>query len=280
MIIKHFSSTQLQNVAAAGMDTGEFIARLVASEADVFVVGGDFYPDLLKSVGALARLSETVPVVYAPGNIDFYSRTPMEELLAEAKTLADKIGNMHVLYNQSVEIGGTRFLGATLWTRISEELADFGPKLSNDFRAINTVSGLWNVERQNIEHDLTADFLESELSLYRDQPSVVVTHNIPHPSVNDPKYANPRYRDQSMNFLFVADMEWLTSSDIAPDFWVAGTNIFTGENTLGRTTVVSNGLGHPSLKEGKVVHENPLFDFDRTFRVTPKPKAGLSFKPQ
>lgn len=277
MKIRHFSSLQLHNARLCKVDTDDVIRRLATPGADVCVVGGDFFPDLVNSVRELAPVAEHMPVVYAPGNIDFYSHKPMEHLLHEAAELADRIGNIHVLYNRAVMIRDTRFLGTTLWTRIPEDMAAAATKYSNDFRQISTVQGRWDVAKQNLEHDLAVDFLESELSASRDITTVVVTHNIPHQSVNDPKYSDPRYRDQSMNSIFVTDMEWLADSPFAPDYWVAGTNIFTGEAALGKTAVMSNGLGHPRRKTGGGAEfENPEFDFDRTFETRPKPRLAVS----
>lgn len=279
MKVRHFSTLQLQNVRRLGGDTAEIVRELASPGADVCAVGGDFFPDLMTSVRELAPIAEKMPVVYAPGNIDFYSPgKPMEHMLAEAKELAEKIGNIHVLYNAAVTLGDTRFLGTTLWTRIPDDKAVQATRYSNDFNYIRTVQGRWNVRQQNLEHDLAVDFLESELSASRDMPTVVVTHNIPHHSVNDPKFSDPRYRDQDMSAIFVADMEWLTDSPFAPDYWVAGTNIFTGEASLGRTTVVSNGRGHPTRVDGGIAYENPDFDFDRTFDTKPRPRPHTSMR--
>jgi hypothetical protein len=278
--VRHFSSLQLQNVQRIGGDTAAIVRQLASPGADICAVGGDFFPDLATSVQKLAPVAEKMPVVYAPGNIDFYSRgKPMEHMLAEARELAEKIGNIHVLYNTAVTLGGTRFLGTTLWTRIPEEMAARATKYSNDFNYISTAQGLWSVRQQNMEHDLAVDFLENELSASRSMPTVVVTHNIPHHSVNDPKFSDPRYRDQDMSAIFVADLDWMTDSPFAPDYWIAGTNIFTGEASLGRTTVVSNGRGHPTKSAGGITFENSEFDFDRTFETMPKqrplPKVGM-----
>jgi hypothetical protein len=278
MKIRHFSSLQLHNARRVKVDTDDIIKRLATPGADVCVVGGDFFPDLVNSVRELAPVAENMPVIYAPGNLDFYSRKPMEQLLREATELADQIGNIHVLYNRAVSIGDARFLGTTLWTRIAEDKAEAVLLYSNDFQQICTSKGPWSVAQQNLEHDLAVDFLESELIANSDVTTVVVTHNIPHLSVNDPKYNDPRYRDQNMNPIFVADMKWLTDSPFAPDYWIAGTNIFTGEAALGKTSVMSNGLGHPRKNaEGKVEFENPEFDFDKTFDTHPKLRPTISF---
>lgn len=257
------------------METSEIVRRLATPGADVCAVGGDFFPDLVSSIRELAPVAERMPVVYAPGNLDFYAFSkPMEQLLHEAAELAGRIGNIHLLYNAGVTIGDTRFLGTTLWTRIAPEHARVAVEYSNDFRMIRTAAGRWNVEKQNLEHDLAVDFLENELSSNRDLATVVVTHNIPHMSVNDAKYNDPRFRDQSMNAIFVADMEWLSNAPFSPDYWIAGTNIFTGDAMLGKTNVVSNGLGHPKKAQEGVVFENVEFDFDRVFETVPKPRQA------
>lgn len=263
MRIKHFSSTHLLRAASHGYCKRTMVERLAASDADLCVVGGDFCGDLSRSIRELAPIAETMPVVYVPGNLDYYSSEPMERTFLDAQEAAARIGNIHLLNNSSVTLGGVRFLGATLWTEIPEKLSR-GPLISriNDFTYIRTLDGPWSPGRQNIEHRKTVDFLEDELSRETAGPTVVVTHNVPHESVNDPKYAGGE-----LSPFFVTDVAWLTEGPSAPDYWIVGNNMITAVARLGRTKVLSNALGHVT-RDG---FENNAFDWDCVFEAGPAP---------
>lgn len=269
MKIKHFSSTQLHNHYSTA-DRSRIVDELAREPADVFVIGGDFFPSLVRSIEALAPLAAVAPVVYVPGNIDFYSAgTSMsvemsaETMLTRAREVADRIGNIHLLQNESVTIGDTRFMGATLWTHVGDEMREHAKQI-NDFRAIMTSSGPWNIARQNREHDITIDFLENELSVNDGHAKVVVTHNSPHPSAVAPRYVG----DIHTSF-FSCDLSYMMEGRLAPDLWIAGSNPCTAEWTVGQTEIVSNGMGHP-VRGGKA--ENKDFDFNRIVEVRPSPR--------
>lgn len=55
-----------------------------------------------------------VPVIYVPGNHEYFGC----EILSNNKKMKSlaKNSNVHVLINDSVEIDGVLFVGATLWT--------------------------------------------------------------------------------------------------------------------------------------------------------------------
>lgn len=122
-------------------EVGFFMPENGLPDADVLVVAGDFHPPLSKSVAALGRIAKTIPVVYVPGNRDFYSQNTIGEELAEARRVAESIAGagFYILDNEDVVVAGARFVGATLWTDLEfdgglQQSTDF---LSNDFRAIS-----------------------------------------------------------------------------------------------------------------------------------------------
>ena len=81
--------------------------------ADVVVLAGDIHVGL-KGIEWARRSFPSIPIVYVPGNHEFYGEhihDMTQELLMEGR----RVG-VDVLDGRSTVIGGVRFLGATLWT--------------------------------------------------------------------------------------------------------------------------------------------------------------------
>ena len=84
-----------------------------STDADIVVLAGDI--DL--GTGGLAWAMNAIrkPVIYVPGNHEFYFRH-MNKTAIEMREIAAGSGNIHLLDNDEVIIDGVRFLGCTLWT--------------------------------------------------------------------------------------------------------------------------------------------------------------------
>lgn len=233
-------------------------------EADVCVVAGDFFPDLIRSVEALEPISKRMPVILVPGNRDYY-RGPFRpdtktKLLGVAKRRAKKIGNIHVLENDSVEIDGTTFIGSTLWTDLRgvTDPAVFEPW--NDFRKIFVKPD----QRFTPAHQTRAflrskAYIEAELKKPKTGPRVVVSHTIPHPAG-----VSPRFADNAFGVFFNNDFSNLLASADAPEAWIFGNNLDGCDVQVGHTRLLSNPHGHV-LKNGQA--ENPNFNVNKTFEL-------------
>ena len=88
------------------------------TDADVIVLAGDI------SVGSMgvewAAVESEIhqkPVIYVPGNHEYYAGEMTTALEAMRETA--KGTGVSLLENEAIIIGGTRFLGATLWTDYS-----------------------------------------------------------------------------------------------------------------------------------------------------------------
>ena len=81
------------------------------TDADVVVLAGDIGVGLNGIEWAARRFPE-VPVIYVPGNHEFYGHDI--GLTDELKAAAPP--NIHVLNNGRLEFDGVRFLASTLWT--------------------------------------------------------------------------------------------------------------------------------------------------------------------
>lgn len=82
---------------------------------DVVVVAGDTREGLVESIELLREAYPSpVTLVVVAGNHEFYSRVYRHELAA-GRERANEL-RIHLLENDSVQIGTARFLGATMWT--------------------------------------------------------------------------------------------------------------------------------------------------------------------
>lgn len=245
-------------------------------EADVCVVAGDFFPDLIRSVEALEPISKRMPVVLVPGNRDYY-RHPFrpntkKKLFDIAKRRATQIGNIHLLDNDSVVIDDVTFIGATLWTDLRKisDSSVFEPW--NDFRNIFVKPDQpFTPADQSRAFLRSKAYIETELKKPRVGRCVVISHTIPHAAG-----VSPRFKDSVYNVFFNSDFSDLFASHDAPDAWVFGNSLDGCDVQVGATRLLSNPHGHV-LKNGE--SENPNFRVDRTFElgsITPSKHVARS----
>jgi hypothetical protein len=233
-------------------------------DADVCVVAGDFFPDLIRSVEALEPISKRMPVILVPGNRDYY-RGPFRpdtktKLLNIAKRRAKTIGNIHVLENDSVVIEGTTFFGATLWTDLRGVTDPAVLEPWNDFRKIFVKPDQpFTPTHQTRAYLRSKAYIETEMKKPKTGSRVVVSHTIPHPAG-----ASPRYVDNAYRVFFNNDFSHLLMSTDAPDAWIFANNLDGCDVQFGNTRLLSNPHGHV-LRNGQA--ENPNFDVDKTFEL-------------
>src|SRR5574340_769198 len=134
------------------------------------------------------------------GNHEFYGQRSMPELWKKAR---EKMAGTHVhlMEYETVEIGGVRFLGATLWT----DFDLFGDREGgmksaldmNDYWNIITNSGAGYTSNRATRltptdtlrmHRESVSWLSEELAKRDDRQVVVVTHTAPHCGSLHPKY--------------------------------------------------------------------------------------------
>ncbi|WP_244479803.1 metallophosphoesterase family protein [Methylobacterium sp. Leaf94] len=95
---------------------------------DVAVVAGDVNMPLLRALDWLGERLPGVPMIYVPGNHDFWwdrgdERYTIHYQLDRGRERAAALG-IHLLLNDVVTLGGTRFLGGTYgrtsaWARLA-----------------------------------------------------------------------------------------------------------------------------------------------------------------
>nr|WP_324292376.1 metallophosphoesterase [uncultured Rhodoferax sp.] len=188
--------------------------------ADVLVLAGD----IANGVQA-CQLSEhwPTPVIYVAGNHEFYghSMEPIYNQLRESAALSQ--GRFHFLENDSVVIKDVRFLGATLWRdyrlhsgqeKSQKRSMDYAGKSLNDHFLIRWGRHLFRPEDALARHDISRNWLTSELAKPFDGQTVVVSHHGPHPlSVHH------RYAGNELNAAFMSDLSYLLTG---VDLWLHG----------------------------------------------------------
>ena len=250
------------------------------SEFDVLVCAGDVWEGEPEAgLQALTALAQGRPVVLAPGNHEHYRRGPedprtLADLLRQLDAGADRINRkaglarVHVLRDGSAaNIGGVRFVGATLWSDWSlagrwidnrlgvagygvsaeracaqaiEQLSDPATG-SREYRgAIWTEDGApWTPHDAIAAHERDRAALTEALRQDRAGPVVVVTHHPPIAAIAD------AYRD-------VAGVPWWVPAfycsaaldnlplEVRPELWVSGHFHAAHDVVCGATRCVAN----------------------------------------
>jgi predicted phosphodiesterase/predicted nucleotidyltransferase len=215
---------------------------------DLVVLAGD-----IDQGGAGVRWAaetwSSTPVVYVLGNHEHYT-TRMGEALERARAAAAGT-RVHVLEQETVEIGGVRILGATLWTDLNlvGDPAFARAALTQafpDYKAIESPAGgpLRPVETEAIHHETVA-WLERELDQPYAGPTVVVTHHAPSPrSLQQWDEWAGESPYTAWESAYASDLERLLDGPWPPALWIHGHTHLSGDYRIDRTRVASNQRGY------------------------------------
>ena len=217
------------------------------TDADVVVLAGDI------GVGEggiewAARQYPEAPVVYVPGNHEFYGRDVRDmDRLFDAAT-----ANIHVLNDRAHVLDGVRFLGSTLWTDFKlygEGEAWFSRRrasaLIKDFVSIKNGERMFTPEDSVALHETSKAWLVTELQKKFDGPTIVVTHHLPAALSIDSRYEN-----DVLNPAFASRLEHVIEQ-YQPDLWIHGHTHVACDYAIFGTRVVCNPRGYPSESSGE-----------------------------
>jgi Icc-related predicted phosphoesterase len=226
------------------------------NDADVVILAGD----VARPREAVAwALGFTKPVLYVPGNHEFYGGT-IAETVAALKHLSAGT-SVRVLDNDEVIIEGVRFLGTTLWTDFMlfgdgekrDAAVQEALRFMRDFSRIRlgeAPEALFTPANSAALFGIDAAWLDRKLAAPYAGPTVVITHHAP-----SRKSIHGRFADSLLNACFVSDAERLIDGSRAR-LWIHGHTHDSFDYVLNGTRVVCNPRGY--AKDG--VNENPLFD--------------------
>src|SRR6185437_8253206 len=185
------------------------------------------------------------PIIYVPGNHEFFGAA-LPDALAALRSRAQR-ADVHFLDGDECVVGGTRFLGATLWTdyalygsspaALDRAMADAESEMA-DFRMIKWTNGdCLNPELVRDMHLTRTQWLGKRLAEPFVGPTVVITHHLPHRLSIHPKYEGTRF-----NPCFASDLDHLVREPVA--LWVHGHTHESIDYVVNGTRVVCNPRGY------------------------------------
>jgi Icc-related predicted phosphoesterase len=213
-------------------------------DADVIVLAGDVHTGK-NGIKWILKTFPDRPVIYVLGNHEFYGQE-IPKLIDEITEVAHGT-NVHVLENQSVDIGNVVFLGATLWTdfRLNGDsvLAEVTAQTGiTDFRRIRVTPSYRRFRPADARrfHTQSLGWLAQQTAETRGKKIVVVTHHAP-----SPQSIPSRYQNDPLNPAFASNLEPFIAECGAP-LWIHGHIHHRTDFTLGGTHVVANPRGYPT----------------------------------
>jgi Icc-related predicted phosphoesterase len=246
----------ISDIHNAPMD--RYLSPLPVPDADICICAGDISNDVSDSLDyLLANIEPIMPVVLTLGNHEYYGLSPDQAINLARRKLAGS--QVHLLENEAIEIGGVKFIGATLWT-------DFEISTGPDDEDIPAESRL-EIARKDIRHhaieftEIRSDrrpgdfvdvdelrdrhlasraFIKRELAATPyDQPSVVLTHHAPLTESLD-----WRFDGHLSNAAYASDLSGLIRA-CKPKYWVHGHIHRARDYIHDHTRIINNprGLG-------------------------------------
>ncbi|KAB2678073.1 metallophosphoesterase [Brucella tritici] len=236
-------------------------------DADAILIAGDL--GHARRIGDIAKYYidyYDLPIIFVAGNHEFYRQETMAKAVEDMEFAARRSINegwkqrFHFLNRDTLVIGDTRFIGATLWVdgalgAVSQEdriwrLREAVSAL-NDFRVIKTAKD--KVFRPADMIDLfrkDSTYIREQLQQPFDGKTIVLTHHMPHPDCTPEMYKNNKH-----NYLFASSEKpfgELLHSEHAPELWVCGHTHEAFDIEIGNSRVVCNphGYGHEYGRNG------------------------------
>jgi Icc-related predicted phosphoesterase len=217
-------------------------------DADICVCAGDIYDrGVVRSIEWLAeRVAPFMPVVFVPGNHEYYG-SAIKEGLEAGYQAAKRFHNVYLLDGDVVIFEGYRFVGATLWTDFrlqghaasamlaaKEQLADY-----RRIKRSKTPFKRFSPRESQYLHQLARYYIEEVLWTVSPRPTVIVSHHAPS------LMSVPReFLKDPLTPAFASSLE-PKILEYQPLVWVHGHIHHPSDYRIGNTRVVCNPRGYP-----------------------------------
>lgn len=191
-------------------------------------------------------------VLYVAGNHEHYDGKFNQTHALLRERLANT--NVQVLERDTVEINGWLFVGATLWSDVSDPMVELVIKESmSDYRYIR-VKEYWGNESTQVNYrrlrpaDTYRDFVKSRDYIFKiaelnpDKNIVVMTHHGPSHLSIDPMYQADKHKE--MNRAYYSDLDQLILDRGNIKYWVHGHTHTKHDYMLGQCRVICNPRGY------------------------------------
>ncbi len=192
-----------------------------------------------------AAVAAFAHVILVPGNHEHYDGV-FEDTAALLRRYLDSIT---ILDNETVDIGGVRFFGTTLWTDLSgrNEAASepirrgmgeyFFCKTHHRDETGNQTLGKLRPAHTLAAHDKAVEELR-RIAVTTTGPLVIVTHHAP-----SLQGLNPMHKGNGLDGAFASDLEDLIEGLPGTPYWVHGHTHIRKRYRVGNTTLLANCRG-------------------------------------
>ncbi|TBC84209.1 metallophosphoesterase family protein [Rhizobium ruizarguesonis] len=228
-------------------------------DADICICAGDISENVSRSIAYLRRdVERHMPVILVLGNHDYYNGS-IDFALERARREIEGT-RIHLLENQTIEMVGCRFVGATLWTDFAVSIGGdehipaeerraiaFGlvPSQMPDFHCIyrsderrTGENGLITVQEILKRHIESRSYIDRELEKPFGGRTFVVTHHAPLIQSFDARFVG-----HATNAAFGSDLSDLISRRL-PSVWIHGHIHKFRDYMADRTRVICNPRGY------------------------------------
>lgn len=246
---------------------------------DFIVIAGDLSSDLyLLEDFFLNKISKTTPIIYVLGNHEYEGRrwNDTEKLICD---IVKKFKNVHLLNNNSIEIGKIKFIGSTLWTNFEETGTDTEENKKWAKNNIADLNNIFTLKSDNKYSSITADEI---ISKHNDAVKYL-TYELKQPSDCDTKivisHFAPSKKSKAKEYAHINSSYW--SSNIEnlvglADIWIHGHTHSTFNYFISETNVLCNPRGWTRLFD---MASNTTFDKNKILSIKPikqpTPKKGF-----
>ena len=230
-------------------------------DRDVLILAGDIGINLL-AAELVRRELETSPVIYVPGNHEYYTEARRADVDASWTRFAERCPDLHYLIADGVTLDGVRFwgapwysdlwgvtphdsLGARLWRDVTWGINDFNPPWNG--------GGEWTLARHVNHHQEQTDLLAAQAG----RVDVVITHWPPTKAAIHPKFAS-----DLLNPYFINDREDLVRA-IGAKLWISGHTHEAYNYEVGPTRCIGNPTGYSGdYRQSRLFRPDKVVEID------------------